>query len=821
MEMGTLLQDIRYAVRMLGKSPGFTAIAILTLALGIGANTAIFSVVNSTLIVPLPFKNSSQLVDIHAHATFFDFWNLGLSLPDINDIRAQSKSFSYVVPFQYATVDLTGNGTPRELNATKITADYFTMLGIKPLYGRAFLLSETQPGADHEAILSYGLWRSQFGSDPNIVGKSIDLGGDSHTIVGIMPPMPQLFLSPGFADIWIPFAPSPAQLASRGMHGIPTIARLKSGINVRQAQAELDGIAARLAKSYPNDDKEWSFRVNALRSDMRRNSEMPLLILLGAVGFVLLIACANVGNLFLSRGWARRRELAIRSTLGATRTRLIRQLLVESTLLALAGGACGLLLTYWVVDTFKVQTSVGSAFVFGSSVVVDTKVLLFTLTASLLAGVLFGLAPAYLFSRHDLSKAMKEGGAGAQTGGSRTTHNPLRQLLVVSEVALALVLVIGATLALRSFARMLHVNLGFDTEHVLDMRLDFPAAKFTTPEQMFAYVRTLTDKLRTTPGVESAAAAGYGPLSSSHGEGNFDIEGIPENPKAQMTAGVTDVGPGYFETLGIPLLRGREFTALDSGKSAYVMVVNHAFSREFLGGQNPIGRRIYMGDEDAQHHEIWNEIVGEVGDIHDRNPRTPIGPMIYTSYYKGDFTEGMITGVDMLMRTRANPEAMISTAQSQVWAMDRSEPISSMQTMEQRLSLSVALPRFQSLLLGAFGALGMVLAVIGIYGVISYSVGQRTREIGIRMALGAEPRQVVRLVLKQGITLALAGVGIGLVASLALTRFMRTLLFGVSATDPLTFAGVAALLITVAVAACYIPARRAMRVDPMVALRYE
>ena len=818
--MSHLMQDIRYAIRMLAKSPGFTAIAILTLALGIGANTAIFSVVNSILLGPLPFRNASELVNLHAHATFFDFWNLGCSLPDINDIRAQSRSFAAVVPFGYATVDLTGRDKPRQLDAAKVPADFFEMLGLKPALGRTFLPSETQPGADREAILSGALWETQFGSDPNIVGKEITLDGKPFIVVGVMPKLRQMF-SPAAMNIWVPFAPSPANLADRGMHGTPAMARLKPGVSIRQAQAELDGIAARLAKEYPKDDKNWSFRVDSLRSDMNRETQTPLLILFGAVGFVLLIACANVGNLFLSRGWARRRELAIRSTLGATRARLIRQLLVESTLLALAGGACGLLLTYWVVDTFKVQTSVGSAFVFGSSVVVDTKVLLFTLTASLLAGVLFGLAPAYLFSRHDLSKAMKEGGAGAQTGGSRTTHNPLRQLLVVSEVALALVLVIGATLALRSFARMLHVNLGFDTEHVLDMRLDFPAAKFTTPEQMFAYVRTLTDKLRTTPGVESAAAAGYGPLSSSHGEGNFDIKGIPENPKAQMTAGVTDVGPGYFETLGIPLLRGREFTALDTGKSAYVMVVNHAFSREFLGGQNPIGRRIYMGDEDAQHHEIWNEIVGEVGDIHDRNPRTPIGPMIYTSYYKGDFTEGMITGVDMLMRTRANPEAMISTAQSQVWAMDRSEPISSMQTMEQRLSQSVALPRFQSLLLGAFGALGMVLAVIGIYGVISYSVGQRTREIGIRMALGAEPRQVVRLVLKQGITLALAGVGIGLVASLALTRFMRTLLFGVSATDPLTFAGVAALLSIVAVAACYIPARRAMRVDPMVALRYE
>jgi putative ABC transport system permease protein len=818
--MANLLQDFRYGLRMLARSPSFTAIAILTLALGIGANTAIFSVVNSTLLGPLPFKDASELVNLHARATFFDFWNLGLSLPDVNDVRAQSQSFAAVVPYDYATVDLIGRDTPRQLNAAKVPADFFAMLGLKPLIGRTFLPSETQPGADREAILSGTLWKSQFGSDPNVVGKSITLDGKPYRVVGVMPEMRQMF-SPAAMDIWVPFAPSPADLADRGMHGTPVMARLKPGVTIQQAQAELDGIAARLAKAYLKDDKNWGFRVDSLRRDMNRETQTPLLILFGAVGFVLLIACANVGNLFLSRGWARRRELSIRSTLGATRGRLIRQLLAESTLLALAGGACGLLLTFWVVDTLKAKTMAGSAFVFTEGIVIDTRVLLFTLAASMLAGILFGLAPAYLSSRHDLSRAMKESGAGAQAGASSSGHNPLRQLLVVTEVALALVLVIGATLALRSFARMLRVNLGFDTEHILDMRLDFPATKFKNPEEMFAYVRTLTDRLRATPGVESAAAAGCGPLSSSHGEGMFEIEGIPENPKVQMTAGVTDVGPGYFETLGIPLLRGRDFRVLDSGGSAPVMIVSHAFAQAFLSGRNPIGHRIYMGDEDAQHHKIWKEIVGEVADIHDRSPRIPVSPMIYTSFYKGDFTVGMIIGVDLLMRTRGNPQAMISKAQRQVWALDRSEPVSSIQTMQQRLALSVALPRFQSLLLGAFGALGLILAVIGIYGVISYSVTQRTHEIGIRMALGAEPGQVMRLILRQGFWLVVAGVGIGLLTSLALTRLMRTLLFGVSATDPLTFAGVAVLLIIVALTACYVPARRAMRVDPMVALRYE
>ncbi|HEU5411816.1 MAG TPA: ABC transporter permease [Candidatus Acidoferrales bacterium] len=818
--MSTLFQDIRYAIRTLAKSPGFTIIAIVTLALGIGANTAIFSVVNSTVLAPLPFKNSSQLVDVHAHATFFDFWNLGLSLPDINDLRAQSKSFSYVLPFQYATVDLTGSGSPRELFATKIPSDYFAMLGIKPLYGRAFLPSEMQPGADHEAILSYAMWRDEFGSNPNIVGKNITLDEALHAIVGVMPPMPQLPLSPGFADLWVPFAPSPAQMTTRGMHAIPTMARLKPGVTVREAQAELDGIAARLAKAYPEADKNWSFRVNPMRSDMNRLTKTPLLILLGAVGFVLLIACANVGNLFLSRGWARRRELAIRSTLGATRPRLIRQLLVESTLLALVGGACGMLLAWWGISSLKLE-AIGAGVSSATGIAMDQRVLLFTFLVSLLAGLLFGLAPAFLSSRQNLASAVKEGGPGAQTGASSGGHNPLRQLLAVSEIALALVLVIGATLALRSFSRMLRINFGFDVEHVLDMRLEFPSVKFKNSDAMFSYVRTLTDRLRATPGVEYAATAGNGPISSAHGEGNFEIEGVPDNPKSQLSAETVTIGPGYFEALGIPLLRGREFRDADTGKAAQTMIVNRAFAQKFFAGQNPIGKRIFMGDEDAQHNKIWDEVVGEVADVHDRSPQIPAGPTLYIPFYDAGFTSGMLTGADFLLRTRVNPAAMISAAQNQVWAFDKNEPVSSIQTMQQRVEVSVASPRFQSFLLGGFGALGLLLAIIGIYGVISYAVTQRTHEIGIRMALGAEPLQVMRLILAHGLKLAIIGVVIGLATAFGLTRLMSSLLFGISATDPLTFAGVALLLLVVALVACYIPARRAMKVDPMVALRYE
>ena len=813
-----LMQDVKYGLRMLRKAPGFAAVVVLTLALGIGANTAIFSVVNSTLVAPLPFKDSAQLVDIQAHATFFDFWQLGLSLPDVNDIRVQSKSFSAVVPFQYATVDLVGRDAPRQLDAAEIPADYFSMLGVTPIYGRTFLPSEMQEGANHEAILSAGLWRAQFGVDPRVVGTSITLDGQPYTVVGIMPKMPKLFLSPGAADIWVPFAPNHDQLVMRSWHTFPVIARLRPGFTVKQAQAELNGIAARLAKAYPNDDRQWSFRADSLRDDMNHDTHTPLLILLGAVGFVLLIACANAGNLFLSRGWARRRELAIRSTLGATRGRLIRQLVVECLVLASVGGVAGLLLAYGSVDVLK--TLMEPILVGVDRVALDARVLVFTFGVSILAGLLFGLAPAFLSSKSDLTGSIKEGSAGAQTGGSNLRHNPLRQILVVTEIALALVLVIGATLALRSFASLLRVNLGFDTQRVLDMQFVFPSSKFKANNEMLAYVRALTDRLRATPGVDSAAPAAFSPLSGN-AEGYFSIEGMPDNPNAQSSAEVDAVGPDFFRTLRIPLLQGREFNALDGGKGSQALIVNRTFAQKFFGGQSPLGKRIYMGNEDVQHRKIWDEIVGEVGDVHDRDPRLVAEPTIYASFYNSDITSGWLTGAEFVLRTRANPEALISAARSQVWAFDKSEPISKIQTMRQSLDASVAEPRFQSFLLGAFGALGLLLAVVGIYGVISYSVTQRTHEMGIRMALGAEPGQVMRLILAHGLKLALVGVAIGVGASLALTRFISSLLFGVSATDPVTFAGVAMLLVIVALAACWVPARRATKVDPMEALRYE
>ncbi|HEV2489547.1 MAG TPA: ABC transporter permease [Candidatus Acidoferrales bacterium] len=812
--MNSIWQDLHYGVRTLAKSPGFTAITILTLALGIGANTAIFSVVNTALLRPLPYQNPGRLVNIFARSKMFDFPNLGLSAPDIEDIRRQNTVFSQVTTFGFTTKVLTGQGAPQQLAGIRASVDYIPMLGVQPLYGRTFQPGEMQAGQDREIILSSKTWKEQFGSDPRAVGKTITLDKVAYTIIGVMPPQFQFPYNLSYA---VPNVISKSDLAARGSHGIPVLARLKPGRTVDQAQAELDAIAAQLAKAYPDADKGWSFRAVSMKANQIGKANVPLLILLGAVSFVLLIGCANVGNLFLSRGWGRRRELAIRATLGATRGRVVRQLLVESMILAIVGGACGLLLALWGIDSLRALLPPGTPRL--EDLKVDRWVLWFTLGVSLLAGILFGLVPALLVSRQELSAAMKEGGAGAQTGASGPRHNPLRQLLVVSEFALALVLVIGATLALRSLARLLDVNLGFRTDHVLTLRLDFPSYKFAKPEQAISFAQQVIGQARTLPGVDDVAGTLFAPLSGGSGESTFEVEGAPKLPLDQLPrADVTWTTPGYFHTLGIPLIAGRDFTESDVLGSAPVYIVNQTLARKIFGDASPIGKRLSQG-KDKFKKTIWAEVVGEVGDIRDRSPDAPPEPELYVPYYAD--TQFVTGGVSLMFRTKTKPQSLATAVKQRVWSLDKDQPIADVKTMDEWVADSDAAPRSQTYLLGGFASLGLLLALIGIYGVISYSVSQRTREIGIRMALGAEPKQVLRIVLQQGLMLALAGVAIGLVASLALTRLMSTLLFEISATDPLTFIGVAILLTLVALAACYVPARRAMRVDPMVALRYE
>jgi len=800
--MGTLWQDLRYGLRILAKSPGFTAVAVLTLALGIGANTAIFSVVYTSLLRPLPFPDSHQLVEVWGHSSLIDFPKLLMSFPDIEDIRAQNTVFSGVAPYIYSTMTLTDSGAPQPLDSAKVSAEFFPLLGMKPLYGRIFTPVEMQPGQDREVILSYQLWQKQFGSDVHVLGKSITLDGDPYTIIGVMLPQQHL----GYANdekLWTPFAPPKEERAARNNRAAFVIARLKPGCTVKQAQAELDAIAAGLANAYPDADKTRGFRAVSLQSAIVGDARLLLLILLCAVGFVLLIACANVGNLFLARGWARRRELAIRSMLGATRGRIIRQLLVESLIIALMGGVCGLLLATWGVQGLRSLLPPNTPRVKDLSI--DQAVLWFTLGASILAGLLFGLSPAILASGQRLNAVMKEAGAGAQTGVAGTLHKFLRQLLVVAEIALALLLVIGATLALRSFARLREVNLGFRPDHLLTMRVNFPSGSLEKPEQFIPYVRQIVDLTRAIPGVQDVAASFYVPLSGSKGVATVQTDATSQGSPS-FTTEFNRATPGYFRTLGIPLLAGRDFADADTSGAPAVIIVNQAFAEKLFGSANPIGKRIGK-----------DQIVGEIANFRDQATKVAPEPYFLTPYDQAEQTGG----ISLVMRTKTDPLAVVSAVQDRIWSINNAQPIDDVESMDQLVSRSNAQPRFQTFLLGIFGALGLLLALVGIYGVISYFVTQRTHEIGIRMALGAEPGQVMRLILKHGLKLALIGVAIGIAASLALTRLMSSLLFGVSATDPVTFTGVAVLLVVVSLAACYVPARRAMRVDPMVALRYE
>jgi putative ABC transport system permease protein len=808
----TLWQDLRFAFRMLRKSAGFTTVAVLTLALGIGANTAIFSVVYTSLLRPLPFPQPRQLVDVWGRIKLpdFNFSHMAISLPDIADMRSQNDVFQEIAPHDYDTMTLTGSGSPKQVDSGEVSAAFFPLLGMKPLYGRIFTSAEMQPGQDREVILSYEFWQKQFGGNRQMLGKSIVLNDQPYTIIGIMPP--QQHLAYVTDKLWTPLAPTPKELADRSGGGYCfVVARLLPGVTLGQAQADLDAIAARLAKTYPDTHKFWSFHLASLQTDIVGDATTPLLVLLGAVGFVLLIACANVGNLFLSRGWTRRRELTIRSALGATRGRLVRQLFVESLLIAVVGGACGLLFATWGVHLLRTLLPPDTPRV--KDLAIGNAVLWFTLGASLLAGILFGLAPAVLSSREELTSVMKEGSGGAQTGAT-TRHNFLRQVLMVGEVALALMLVIGATLTLRSFARLSRVHLGFRSDHLLTMTINFPPGKYVKPEDSNLYMRQIVLLTRGISDVESAGASLYAPLSGVGRMAPVDDQPVPPHARTPVTS--CDLAtPGYFQTLGIPLIAGRDFTDADNVNASRVYIVDQAFAQKFFGKQNPIGKRIWSG---RKKNAQWGEIVGEVGNFRDHSTQKAPEPEFFAPF--GQATEET-EGISLVVRTQSDPLAALSAIEDRIWSINKEQPVEDVESMEQLVSASNAQPRFLTFLLGVFGALGLLIALVGIYGVISYSVTQRTHEIGIRMALGAEPRQVMRLILARGLKLALIGVAIGFAASLALTRLMSSLLFGVSATDPVTFAGITILLVAVSLAACYIPARRAMQVDPMVALRYE
>ena len=800
--------DARYALRSFRKAPGFAAIAILTLALGIGANTAIFTVINSVLLRDLPFPRGSRLLYVSTRSTMFDFPNLGLSLPDVADLRSSSSTLEQVLPISYSSTELTGYGTPERLETAEVPAEFFATLGVHPIYGREFLPEDVRPGS-RAVILSYALWRDRFAGDPGAIGKTLMLDAQPHTIVGVMP----YFAPVDFAtdsQILMPLLPSQEDLTHRGNHMFPVLASLKPGATLAQTQRELDTISARLASAYPGEDKGWSIHATPLKKYLLGDAATPLTILFCAVGFVLLIACANVSNLFLSRGWARRREFAVRSAIGATRGDLFRQLSVECTLIALAGGACALLIANFALHGLRLALPPGIPRL--EALRIDAGVILFTLAVSLLAAFLSGLAPAWMNSRLDPHLAIKESGEGLRPG---LRHNLLRRFLVVGEVGAAFVLLVGATLAIQSFAHILRSKLGFRPENLVTMRLDFPRHRFARPEQAFAFSRQVLASSRGVPGITAVSAGMVFPLSDEVAETTFYTEQSFASSSQPLSALGNRIAPDYFRTLAIPLLAGRDFTDADRQDSATVFIVNETLARKLFGSLDIIGKRLATRVQSGK--PLWGEIVAVVGNVRAQDPAAEAKPAVYAPLYQDENPAGLY----LLARSSADPLIVVPPIQERIWSIDKNQPITHVETLTAQIEHIHATPRSQSLLLGTFSALGFILALIGVYGVMSYLVGQQTREIGIRIALGAEPTGILRHVIAHGFKLTFTGVFIGIAAAIGLTHFLRSLLFEISATDPFTFAAVAAVLTIVALAACYIPARRAMRVDPMIALRHE
>ncbi len=812
-----MFQDLRYGARMLLKTPGFSGVAVLTLALGIGANTAIFSFVNSILLRPLAYEESERLVLMNHYYPKLDLKS-SISAIGYTHYRDTNKSFENITAFTDWPVNLTGAGDPERLQGAAVTATFFPTLGVDVAQGRAFLPGEDQQGRNNVVVVSDGLWRLRFGADPQLIGQTLTLDGASYTVIGIMPPGFQFGREFGQAiDLWSPLAFTLNQLQTTQWRNerFDVIARLKPNVTLQQAQAEMDTIAANVRRQYfgPGgaDPRSWGLLLSGLHKLVVSDIRPALLLLMAAVGLVLLIACANVANLLLVRAAARQKEMAIRAALGASRIRVIRQLLIESVLLALVGGGFGLLLAYWGVEALiKLnQANIPRSHEIG----LDNRALAFTFGAALLTGLLFGLLPALYASKTDLHETLKEGGRSGSGGSGRG----VRSLFVVSEVAIALVLLIGAGLLIRSFLQLQEVDPGFRPQNLLVMQLSLPDAKYREPQQRDSFFQQALQQINTLPGVESAGLSTSIPMSGVISGSSFWIEGRETPPGQTMPWGnLWFAGSTYFQTLEIPLLKGRYFTDRDGLDGPGVAIIDETLGRKYWPDEDPLGKRISIGERDQQGNLRWREIVGVVNHVKHKglDGESPV------QYYV-PHRQIVIPRVFLVVRTVSEPSSLTSAVRGAVQRIDPELPVFKVTTMEQMVADSTAQSLFTMLVLGIFGAIALVLATVGLYGVMSYSVAQRTHEVGVRMALGAQASDVMKLVIGQGIKLALVGIVIGLGGAWALTRLMKTLLFGVSATDSLTFAVVAVLLTAVALLACWIPARRAAKVDPMVALRYE
>jgi putative ABC transport system permease protein len=804
-----MLNDLRFAVRLLWKSPGFAAAAVIALALGIGANTAIFSVVNSVLLRPLPFRDGAHLAIFWEMDPSQGFNRQGPSGPNYLTFRDQNKSFADMALLEQGTGTVTGFGEPQQIPALRVTRSFLPVLGFTPILGRNFAPSEGWN--QRVVIIGYGAWERYFGKDPSVLGKRMILDDIPYTVIGVLPAS---FWFPDPGELIAPFGDSDLAARNRYDHNFGVFGHLKPGVTMPQANAELNGIEHRIGEQF-NGLKGWATTVVPLADVVAENSRSAMLLLLAAVGLVLLIACANLANLMLSRAAGRGRESAIRMALGAGRWRVARQFLMESAVLGSIGGVLGLILAMWGVDLLEgivpqtMPLSGGAGNVVRPQIHADAWALLFTLATSVATGLIFGLAPAIAASRAKVHDALKEGGRGSSAGGNR-----LRNAFAVSEVALALVLLIGAALVMKSFWRMQQVNPGFAAEHVLAMEMELPTdSKYRTRPEQAEFFRRVLDNVRSMALVRSAGVTNQLPLDTSdEPRVEFTIDGRAPLPSGQSyLADYRDASPDYFRAMGIPLRKGRVFTDQDKADRPLVAIINETLARRYWAdGLNPIGQHLRFNARMAP------EIVGIVGDVKDSALNRDSAPAVYTSYLQ--FPEAKMS---LVVRAEGDPTGMIRAVKTQVWAVDKDQPMYKIRTMEQAIAESQSSTRFTLSLLGIFAAVALVLAAVGIYGVISYAVTQRTREIGIRIALGADRSDVLRLVVGQGTGLALAGVALGVAGAFALTRIMANLLYGVSATDPLIFVGASAFLGFVALAASYIPGRRATRVDPTVSLRYE
>jgi putative ABC transport system permease protein len=811
--MRDFLKDVRFGLRMLLRQPLFTLAAVLTLALGIGANTAIFSVVNGVLLRPLPYTDPERLVAV---------WSTGegereegdSSYLNFTDWREQTRSFEGMAAYRSWYYTLTGMGDPRRVVVARVTAGFFPLLGVSPFAGRTFLPEEERPNSERVAVISYEFWQRDFGGDRAALGRQLTLNTQPYTIVGILPRGFRPPLEDEGEEVYTTVADEKSDLAERGAFVMTVLGRLKPGVTLEQAQGDIGRVAGDLARQYPDVNAKTTAYVVGLHEQQVGKIQTALWILFGAVGLVLLIACSNVANLLLARAAARQKEMAIRTALGAGRWRIVRQLLTESLLLAALAGVAGVLLALWGVDTL-VALGPESLPRLGE-VHADASVFGFALLLSTLTGVLFGLAPALKASRPELEETLREGGRGSTAGRNRQR---LRGLLIVSETALALVLLVCAGLLVKSFVRLVQVDPGFKPENVMTLSVSLTVEKYKDPTRRVAFVEQSLERVRAVPGVSQAAFTARLPFSNSDALGNFEIVGrpAPRNSSEKPLSNMRTITPDYFRVMGIPLRAGRYFNSQDRKGGTGAAIVNESLARRYWPDKNPVGQHIrgvginLNGDEPPE----W-EIVGVVGDVHHTGLDKKPEPALYFPYEQNTWSSGTF-----VVRTTVEPSTLAAALRREVMSVDKDQPVVDVQPLTEMISESVAQPRFYMILLGAFSAVGLVLALIGIYGVVSYAVTERTHEMGIRLALGATPADVLRLMIRHGMFFALAGIAIGIAGAFAATRYMSALLFGVAATDSLVFAGVPVLLAAVALAACYVPARRATKVDPMVALRYE